>query len=852
MDAPSLKALEHENAELRERLNDARRYDGLTGLLSKGAFCDVVSTALDRSSSERHVIVCFDIRRFKLVNDLHGLEEGDELLRSFAGALKHRFADVAGSFVGRLGGDLFVVFAPAMTIGEVQRALDDVCSACPERFDPTAVAGIYRIEDRGLPVALMCDRAMMALRTVKESYFGRVAEYEPGLRDALVEERALLDGIEVALDEDQIEPFFQPKCNIRTGKIVGAEALARWRHPERGIVPPAEFVPLLERNGFIRALDVRVWERTAAWIAQLVAQGIEPVPVSVNVSRADVDGMDVCATLTGIVERYGIDRSLMEVEITESAYADRRDSIIEASDELMAEGFVVLMDDFGSGYSSLNMLRDINVNVLKIDMRFLDRTDRRSRDIMESVVHMARWLDLPVIAEGVETDEQVRFLLDVGCVFAQGFRFYRPMDAASFAALLAEGDNVERVTLSERFDTEGSSVFDFKDLLHEDVISDRMLTNILGAVALFSLDGASLRVLRGNPAYRDLVEWDGEGGTARADVLDRVHEDDRPLLLDAARRARTAHDDEGVEVTVRRTAGSRTKWLELRLFHLYASGDADVLYGGVSDVTERMEDVEALRMSERRFEIAMEASGLVVFELDIPTRTARYSAYVQNAFGLDATVANAPEGFIEQGSVDEVSVGDFRALYERIFRGDSRSSTVVRAHMADGSTVWNRITLIAVENERGKATKAVGLVENITREKEMELSLSQRGLVLSEANQRVLARLLEGTVTFGAIGRYLERDFPLYFLTAEMLALLGYGTYSELIEATGGIAHVLARVDDLEELERGMLELKVGEGYRIRYSFVCKDGSLLPVEERGFAVEAEDGRPAIIGLCMVL
>ena len=310
----------------------------------------------------------------------------------------------------------------------VERILVDISSECPNGIDAIVRAGVYRIEDPASPVSIMCDRAVIALRTVKGSYFDRVALYDPGMREALVLEREVVAGIESALREDRIELFLQPKCNIRTGKIVGAEALARWRHPERGIVAPGEFIPLIERNGLVRSLDLRVWEKTAAWIRGLIDEGVQPVPVSVNVSRADIYLVDVAAELHALVERYGIEPSLIEVEITESAYSERPDRIVAAFDELAERGFTVLMDDFGSGYSSLNMLKDINVDVLKIDMRFLDRDDRRSKDIMESVIRMARWLDLPVIAEGVETREQVNFLLDVGCSYAQGYYYARPME----------------------------------------------------------------------------------------------------------------------------------------------------------------------------------------------------------------------------------------------------------------------------------------------------------------------------------------------------------------------------------------------------------------------------------------
>lgn len=294
------------------------------------------------------------------------------------------------------------------------------------------------------------------------------------------------------------------------------------------------------------------------------------------------------------------------------------------------------------------------------------------------------------------------------------------------------------------------------------------------------------------------------------------------------------------------------QWLSLRLFHLYVSGDGEVLYGDIADVTERMRDVEALRMSERRFEVAMEATGLMVFELDLITRTARYSEYAQRAFGLDATVANAPEGFIEQGSVDESSTDDFRAVYEAMYRGEQRASTVVRAYLGDGSCVWNRITLMAVADAAGKATKAVGLVENVTREKEMELSLAQMVLArLNEDNQRALIGVVGDEATSGVFGRYLESDFPLYFASVDFIALLGYGTYTEFLERTGGLTRGTVAPEDAGRIEPIMLRHVPGDAYEEHYHLVRKDGSRLFVHDRGRIVWAEDGRPASVGICSI-
>ena len=707
---------------------EAPRIDAATGLLGKEAFFDEAAAYLRHSGARDVSIVCFDVDHFKLFNDLHGLDCGDELLRYLGRALALRFSPDGAQPLARLAADTFALCATGIRPERVERILVDISSECPNGIDAIVRAGVYRIEDPASPVSIMCDRAVIALRTVKGSYFDRVALYDPGMREALVLEREVVAGIESALREDRIELFLQPKCNIRTGKIVGAEALARWRHPERGIVAPGEFIPLIERNGLVRSLDLRVWEKTAAWIRGLIDEGVQPVPVSVNVSRADIYLVDVAAELHALVERYGIEPSLIEVEITESAYSERPDRIVAAFDELAERGFTVLMDDFGSGYSSLNMLKDINVDVLKIDMRFLDRDDRRSKDIMESVIRMARWLDLPVIAEGVETREQVNFLLDVGCSYAQGYYYARPMEAAAFEALLTDGSKVqhEQCALQDA----RRPILDFRDLLHENTISDRMLSSIIGSVALYSYADGDLRLIRGNEAYRRLIATLGEGVNGAEEggsLLPFVHDEDRDALVAAAEETVRSCPDDGVEVVVRRMGTNGCHWHKMRLFHLNTTNGSATVYGSVTDVTERMEYMEALRKSEQRFEMTLEASGTVVFELDIPTRTARYSEFLQQAFGLAETVANAPEGFIEQGTVAEESIEDFRAIYRDLYAGAPRTSAGVRAIMGDGSRAWNRVTLLAMPNEAGAPVKAVGLVENVTRETEMDLLLKRLG-----------------------------------------------------------------------------------------------------------------------------
>lgn len=258
--------------------------------------------------------------------------------------------------------------------------------------------------------------------------------------DELVPELTF-DEIDRAFDNNEFCFYLQPKCNVATGAIVGAEALVRWNHPKYGVVSPDRFVPMLEQAGQISRLDVFVWRSVVRMLARWEREGRNLVPISVNVSMVDIDQMDVADTLTGLLNEYDVDARLLQAEITESAVARNLSKVESTIRKLHADNIAVLMDDFGSAYSSLNMLKDINVDVIKLDMKFIDlNEDNASKGlkIVESVVNMARKLRLLVIAEGAQTKQQVDQLLSVGCRYIQGYYFHEPLPVGRMEKLLAE------------------------------------------------------------------------------------------------------------------------------------------------------------------------------------------------------------------------------------------------------------------------------------------------------------------------------------------------------------------------------------------------------------------------------
>ena len=414
------------------------QYDRVTGVYSKEYFCQQVRDILFRNPDVKYDILCSDIEDFKLINDTFGMAAGDRLLQQVAKLCTQRLGD--RGICGRLSADQF-----ACLLEHREDYADEMFTQSDSRInsgfgDQKVIMkyGIYTVEDRDVSVEQMCDRALLAAHSIKGKYGKHFALYDDKLRGTLLRRQAITDGMETALATGQFEVYLQPKYQIRDGRLAGAEALVRWNHPEWGLQPPAEFIPIFERNGFITKLDQYVWERVCALLQEWDRKGYPSINISVNVSRMDIYNADLADVLTGLVRRHGLSPSRLHLEITESAYTDTSRQLIETLGALRRLGFVIEMDDFGSGYSSLNMLTEMPVDVLKLDMKFIQTEITRptGQGILRFIVDLARWMKLSVVAEGVETQEQLERLQNGGCDYAQGYYFARPMPVGDFEALL--------------------------------------------------------------------------------------------------------------------------------------------------------------------------------------------------------------------------------------------------------------------------------------------------------------------------------------------------------------------------------------------------------------------------------
>lgn len=413
------------------------QYDSMTDLYSRGYFFMKVAELLEANPDIDYNIVCINVVNFKLYNEVFGEKKGDEILIAMAEYIRENVGD--SGLCGRFGGDRFVVLqerereiADRKHFTETGRSIEGI----------TVKFGVYEIFDRSIGIDIMCDRGFMAADSIRNRYDVNVALYDAEMRTRLIREKTITESMESAVTNDQFEIYYQPKYDVDSVQIAGAEALIRWNHPELGYVPPSEFITLFEKNGFITILDKYVINKVCMQMGEWKAEGLRLPPVSVNLSRTDVYCSDIVEYIAGCIETNGLAASDIHIEITESAYTEHPAQIIAMVEKMRDNGIVIELDDFGTGYSSLNMLNEINADVLKMDMRFIQTKSEQEaqQGILKLIINLARWMDMKVIAEGVETQEQLMRIRDAGCDYVQGYLFSKPLPAGEYEYLIRNND----------------------------------------------------------------------------------------------------------------------------------------------------------------------------------------------------------------------------------------------------------------------------------------------------------------------------------------------------------------------------------------------------------------------------
>lgn len=424
-----------------ERLLQQERYnathDALTDLFTKEHLYTCIRKKLDRELKKDFLILYIDILNFKLINDVFGSAFGDKALKDIAGCLRKHFSKT-GVF-GRLGGDTFGVCIPKEDFHE--KEMEELLAKYTINdgmMDHHVVIhiGAYEVIEREMDISFMFDRALLAMSTIEEEYQQHIAYYDEKIRKDVLWAQHISAQLKDALAKRNVVPYLQPIVD-KNGKIVGAEALARWLHPQDGFLPPASFIPVFEKNGMIIEIDRYMWRCACEILSDWEKKGRD-LFISVNISPKDFYFMNVTEEIMGLAKEYGITPSRLRIEITETVMMTDVDNRMRMLDELRAAGFIVEMDDFGSGYSSLNLLKDMPVDVLKIDMKFLTKTadDNKARTILQNIINLSEDLGIFSLTEGVETKPQLDMLCEMGCKLFQGYYFAKPLPLTEFDEFL--------------------------------------------------------------------------------------------------------------------------------------------------------------------------------------------------------------------------------------------------------------------------------------------------------------------------------------------------------------------------------------------------------------------------------
>ncbi|MEG0806000.1 MAG: EAL domain-containing protein [Lachnospiraceae bacterium] len=570
-----------------ERLKYLAEYDTLTEIYNKDKFFKVTRELLDVNPDERFIFIRLDIYRFQLVNSFFGEKEGDRLLKFLAKFVADSALLFRKATYGRMESDVFgicVTFEESI-INLLIEQTKDVLKEFNSNYDILPCFGLYIIDDRALSIEAMYNRSALASKKCKGNYMDYFAYYDEKMSLKLASEQEITNDMNAAIASEQFEVYLQPKYDLANNMLAGAEALVRWMHPTKGMISPVKFIPVFERNGFISRLDYYVWDKVCQILSKWKKDGRELLPISVNVSRVNLYNPKLVKLITDLVDSYDIPHEIFQIELTETAYTDNPNAMSEAMAQLQKEGFCILMDDFGSGYSSLNVLKDIAVDVLKIDMRFFSETKivGRGENIIASVVRMAKWLNMPVIAEGVETKDQIEFLHGIGCEYVQGFYFARPMPVSEYEQIaLGKGKFVAKEEKKKSFDTDS--------LWASNSQMEQFFGSLIQPTIIFEFLNGHLELLRVNNAFYELYGYDAP--IREKNPLDVVHGDYRQRVIRAFEEAIASKNTAECEY-LRILPRGNTMWIRMKLKYINEVNSKHILFGTLSDITEQKEiDIE--------------------------------------------------------------------------------------------------------------------------------------------------------------------------------------------------------------------------------------------------------------------
>lgn len=475
-------------------------------------FCLETEKIFKDNKQEQYAICRTNIINFRLFNEMYGAETCETLLNGIAKNLHETVEARKDSIVGYVDNDQFVIFTTLKQIQGKEEKMYEWFSKLTQSILPNYYISInlgFAEVEKGMSIEKCADNALFALHSIKDDYSKHFAWYDNIMKQKHLEYVEITNSMHRALKNNEFIPYLQPQFNYETGEIIGTEALVRWLSPKKGLIAPNKFIPVFEQNGFINELDKYVLDRVCSYIRTWKDEGLNVPSISINISRRDMYSNNLISTILNTLNKYNLNPKDIHIEITESAYMENRNIIDKIIRNLKKEGFIIEMDDFGSGYSSLLALKDLPFDLLKLDMGFLSDTEEigKSGLILISIVRLANQINLPVLAEGVEEKRQADFLSSIGCHLMQGYLFSKPLPSEEYHDLLLKQKNVKKAEKSV-VDMVDKSV-DFLDIRTQEAL---LFNSFIGGATILEYRSNKLEMLRINNQFFEEIgvtreEW---------------------------------------------------------------------------------------------------------------------------------------------------------------------------------------------------------------------------------------------------------------------------------------------------------------------------------------------------------
>lgn len=723
---------------------DGTNGDILTKIYDRKSFFEKAKEMIDNRKDECYILSCINIDNFKVINAQYGTEIGDSVICHVAMCISECMAKIGG-ICGHIAGDDFAALFPSEFANS-----GEIASAHGKSESPECIleklrlrVGRFIVKNSFEPVSSMYDSAKIAADSIRSDYEKDIEYYKDDMRKDILHTQQIIYEMRNALDLGQFEIWLQPQYNHATGAVIGTEALVRWN--KNGVyISPADFVPIFEQNGFIYEMDKYIWSEVCKLLRRWLDENKNPLPMSVNISRKDILHEDFVSVLEGMVKKYSLSADMLRLEITESAFSTSPQQIISKVAQLNKLGFTVEIDDFGSGYSSLNTLKDVPSSVLKLDMRFFESTknSQRAGNIIESVVRMAKRLGMAVIAEGVEEKSQADYLKSIGCYYIQGYYYAKPMPVSNYEKLLENSKKERELSRLKTLKT-----LDNNEFWNPKSMDTLIFNSYVGGACIFEYYKGKTDILRLNDQY--IKQFGGiipKGSELHGAAVSKyMDKEGKKALFSVIQQAIDTREEASCEVRV--SNKERFEFVRITVRAIARMDECILCYGVVSNITKRC----MAQINERNM-----AKQLDVILSSIHASVTAAVVYDEN----NMNVIFKNRGFYkiygytkeqyekEVKSINDLIVTDDRQKVidsvQKAIKTKKTQTYEFRGKKRDGSIIWLQITNSFVKLDSTGEDILLGIATDITnlhKLKENKTDMEYKLKAAFEREEEMLDRL---------------------------------------------------------------------------------------------------------------